>query len=998
MQSIVYVSEQSIPFDLELLAELCASAAQRNRTLGLTGYLNWKNGRFLQYLEGPNNALSEVMDAITSDTRHVVSRTLHLDNLDRRLFGGWDMLNLRASGHANIRMQDLIENVVLSMHDQVFDESNSRDLILDMLQELGRLHDTAGLQPVTAGSEIIGGKKTPYVVALGASAGGLQPLQSIIKSVTSQANAAYIVIQHFSPETETMMDSILQRDTRMPVCAAADGMRVEEGRVYVIPPGENLEVANRCFHLSRQQRLVRGPQYPIDICFRSLAREYADKAIAIILSGTGTDGSRGAKVLQEAGGVVLAQTPETAEFDGMPNASIEAGVVHQILTPPEIANFINCLGQDSVSDALAVRPEKRAHYVEAVVEVLAEHDIDFSQYKNETLFRRIERRRLLASIPTVNGYIDFLRGSVREQQALRDDILITVTSFFRDPEAWEYLKTGALPALLDDLQPGETLRAWVTACSTGEEAYTVAMILRELIDTSGKDFSFKVYATDVERKSLDLASTGIYSEHAVAHLNPERRERFFAHTHDGFMVKRDLREHVIFAPHNFVKDAPFTRMHLVTCRNVLIYMQPELQQKAIRMLHFSLNVNGVLFIGSSETLGPLQSEFTPVNREWNQYRKLRNIHLPLHLSSDRALKPVESSTIFKTDQAVNGRNTVASLSLEVLARYTGNTNVLVDGNRAIISVISDPTGILEVRPGQPTVDITQMVPEGIGPSLTFAIARATKEQVKVLHGNLKCDPIGQVQREVDIEVIPHASADEQPVQYALVVISDSATKISDKEDVDAREQSTLDTLQAELEQARKALQVAMNDLEYSNDGQRSVNEQLTAANEELQSTNEELQSVNEELYTVNFEYQTKIHELSDLNHDLDNLLDSTNLGVIFLDSDLRIRRFTEVATRTVNLLPSDIGRPFEDLSHSLDYSELLDDLRRVLSMGRSIEKETTSSTDAVVRVGIHPYKVGKGTAQGVLITFLEMKKSAVSNADNAADLENWSARLVNNTP
>jgi len=295
---------------------------------------------------------------------------------------------------------------------------------------------------------------------------------------------------------------------------------------------------------------------------------------------------------------------------------------------------------------------------------------------------------------------------VSEQQSLRDDILITVTSFFRDPEAWDYLKSSLLPTVL------------VTACSTGEEAYTVAMILLEMMDASDKEISFKVYATDVERKSLDLASIGSYSEHAIKQLSKERRKRFFTQT---------------------------------TCRNVLIYMQPELQQKAIRMLHFSLNVDGVLFIGSSETLGPQQNEFTPVNREWNQYRKLRNLRLPLHLSSDRTFRPPESRNTNETDPAVSGRNTITSLSLEVLSRHTGNTNVLVDGNRNVVSVISDPTGILEVRPGEPTTDITRMVPEGIGPSLTFAVARATKEQVNVAHANLKCTPKNQSEREVDVD-------------------------------------------------------------------------------------------------------------------------------------------------------------------------------------------------------------------------------------------------------
>ncbi len=972
MQSIVYVSDQTIDFDTSLLEALSAAAAYKNRLLGLTGYLSWKNGRFFQYLEGPDNVLSEMLATIESDERHKITRIMRLGSRSSRLFSSWDMLNFQDNGTAEIRIQDLLEDIVLSMTSNTFDEVKTHNLILNMLNELAIVHDNKLSHLHANGVVQTGGKKPPFVVALGASAGGLQPLQTIVKALVPEVDAAFIVIQHFAPETETMMDMILQRETRMPVCAAEEGMCVEAGKIFVIPPGENLEVFKGCFHLSKQYRLSGGPQYPIDICFHSLALEYGDKSLAVVLSGTGSDGSLGALALQEAGGVVLVQTPDTSEFDGMPSSSIEAGAAHQVLTPPEIAEFINCLGEDSLSDSLAIHPERRSQYIKDAVDILANHDIDFSEYKEETLFRRIERRRLLANIPTTKGYIDFLRDSDKEQQGLRDDVLITVTSFFRDPEAWDNLKDLVLPTVQENLQTGDTFRAWVAACSTGEEAYTVAMVLTELIEETGKNLSYKVYATDIERRSLDHASTGTYSEHSLTHINPKRRERFFSKTRDGYTVNQNLREHVIFAPHNFIKDAPFTRMHLVTCRNVLIYMQPELQQKALKMLHFSLNVGGILFLGASETLGSVQSEFTPVCREWNQFRKLRDIRLPLHLNSARTLTPSNSST--NESKYSKEKSAISNLCLDMLSQQSDNTNVLVTESRAIISVISDPTGILQVHHGEPTVDISKMVPEGIGPSLTYAIDRAIKEQTKVVHGNILCEPIGQASREVDIEVIPHKTPDGQASQYALIVISNTATALTAEKDADSRDLSTLEILRAERDQARQALQVAINDLESSNDGQRTVNEQLTAANEELQSTNEELQSVNEELYTVNFEYKTKIHELSDLNHDLDNLLESTNLGVIFLDSELRIRRYTDVTTRTVNLLPSDIGRPFDDLSHNLEYDSLTDDMRRVLTMGRSIELDIIQSNKSLYKVAIHPYKVGSGMAEGVLITFVEIRQ------------------------
>ncbi|MGQ7845946.1 chemotaxis protein CheB [Granulosicoccus sp. 3-233] len=987
MIAILCASEAKTPFDQGMLKELYDEYVKRNRELGLTGYLSWKNNRFFQYLEGPENAIDEAIASIDNDQRQNILRTLRLGPIEQRRFSRWDMLNISGAGIPDIRIQDLIEDVMKSTVGNAFAETESRRLILEMLDQMSKSQKTGNrelLQPDSKDTDI--GIKPPFVVVMGASAGGLHPLQSIIRSLKPELNAAFVVIQHFAPETETMMDMILQRLTTMKVCTAAENMRIEARKIYVIPPGENLEVANGCFVLSRQHRLSRGPQFPIDICFRSVAREYGDRAIAVILSGTGSDGSRGAKVLNEAGGVVLAQSPDTAEFNGMPTASIDTGMVHQILAPADIAEFVNNLSNDHIHNSLVLWPARRAEYVSEVVSLLEDNDVDFAQYKSETLFRRIERRRVLASVATSEEYIDFVRNSPAERDELREDILITVTSFFRDTEAWEKLKDSILPLINSEIMPGETFRVWVTACSTGEEAYTIGIILTELLETLDKQINFKIYATDIERRALEHASTGIYSERSLEHVSEERRTRFFSRKAGGYLISRKIRENVIFAPHNFIKNAPFTRMHLVTCRNVLIYMQPDLQQIAIKMLHFALNVHGILFLGPSETLGNLQSEFYPVQREWNQYKKLRNLRLPLHLSVERfrdvTREPSHRIQALQVKNNDSPGNDLLRLSLDALSQYTGSTNLLVDGSRTVMMVISDPAGILQVHRGEPTLDITKMIPESLRPSMTFAISRAFKEFKSVSHKQLRCKPVGQGERMVDIEVIPHMPLGESSAQYALVVIgpatSASPTIVNSDIDSTASSSSEVDQLRLELEETKKALQAAINDLESSNDEQRSVNEQLSAANEELQSTNEELQSVNEELYTVNFEYQTKIHELSDLNHDLDNLLDSTNLGVIFLDSELCIRRFTDVATQTVNLLPSDIGRPFVDLAHKLQYKELMSDMRRVLSIGKSISREISRNNVDQLQVGIHPYRAGSGLAQGVLIMFRDLKTRSES--------------------
>lgn len=987
MIAILCASEAKIPFDQRTLKKLHDEYVKRNRELGLTGYLSWKNNRFFQYLEGPENAIDEAIESIDNDQRHSILRTLRLGPIEQRRFSRWDMLNITGAGIPDIRIQDLIEDVMKSTVGNVFAETESRRLILEMLEQMSKLQksgSTTQLQPDYKDTDI--GVKPPFVVVLGASAGGLPTLQSIVQCLKPKLDAAFVIIQHFAPETETMMDMILQRLTSMKVCAATAHMRIEAGKVYVIPPGETLEVANGSFVLSKQHRSSPGPQFPIDICFRSVAREYGDRAIAVILSGTGSDGSRGAKVLNEAGGVVLAQSPETSEFDGKPTASIETGMVHQVLAPADIAEFVNNLSSDYVHNSLALWPSRRVEYVSEVVTLLEDNDVDFSQYKSETLFRRIERRRVLASVATSEEYVEFVRNSPAERDELRADILITVSSFFRDTDAWERLKESILPLINSEIMPGETFRVWVTACSTGEEAFTIGIILTELLETLDKQINFKIYATDIDRKALEHASTGIYSERSLEHVSEERRDRFFNRKAGGYIISRQIRENVIFAPHNFIKNAPFTRMHLVTCRNVLIYMQPELQQIAIKMLHFALNVHGILFLGPSETLGNLQSEFYPVHREWNQYKKLRNLRLPLHLSVERfrdvTREPSASLQTLQIRSDDTQGNGLLRLSLDALAQYTGSTNLLVDATRTVMMVISDPAGILQVYRGEFTQDIAKMIPESLRPSMTFAISRAFKEDKSVAHRQLRCKPVGQGERMVDIEVIPHLPLGENSTQYALVVIGPSSTAsshLSSIIDDTHTDNSQVDQLRLELEETRKALQAAINDLESSNDEQCSVNEQLSVANEELQSTNEELQSVNEELYTVNSEYQTKIHELSDLNHDLDNLLDSANLGVIFLDSELCIRRFTDVATQTVNLLPSDIGRPFVDLAHNLQYKELMSDMRRVLSIGKSISREICRNNVDQLQVSIHPYRAGGGLAQGVLIMFRDLKAKSPTN-------------------
>lgn len=949
---------------------------------GVTGYVSWSRKSLFQYLEGPENAIDEMLSALETEEDQTESFSiLRLGSISSRRFSQWEVLDISGGAVPDIRIQDLIDDVMSSVNGKGYAEEESRRLMIDMLDQMAEPATSAQAANLPVYDDVASSAARPYVAVLGASAGGLSPLQAIMRSLDVEMDAAIIVIQHGSSDSESLMDVILKRDTSMAVSIAEHDMPIKAGCVYIVPGGHNVELGNGKFILDGQQGKGARPLASIDYCFRALAREYGDKAVAVVLSGSGSDGARGAKVVNEAGGIVLVQSIDSSDFDSMPKATIDAGVAHQELAPAEIAEFLNNLDERFLRDSLALQPERRDQFVNQVVELLKDINIDFSGYKSETLFRRIERRRVQANVSTETDYLELLRKDDQEKDELREDILVTVTSFFRDPEAWEALKDSVVELIKGELKPGDTFRVWVAACASGEEVYTLAIILSEVIDDLDINVNFKIFATDIERRSLRVASDAHYSDRSLENIGSDRREKYFTKKTNGYVVVQSLRDNIIFEPHNFVKNAPFTRIHLVTCRNALIYMQPDLQQLAIKMLHFALHVNGILFLGPSETLGNLQSEFYPVNRRWNQFRKLRNLRLPLHLMSE---KLHDSSNVLNARTRLAERNhssddkNVYAASLDALAKYSGKTIILVDNARLVVMLVSDPHGLLQVHKGAPTLDVVKMVPSGLRSTLTFALARAFKDQTHVVYRAVSCAPTGQDERDVDVEVFPHQSEDTEDSEQALVVLSNNSLA----EHVDpylvsgsssASERDQIAAMRTELSQTKEALRAAMTDLEGFDYEQRSINEQLSAANEELQSTNEELQSVNEELYTVNFEYQSKIQELSELNQDLDNLLESANLGVIFLDADLRIRRFTEVSTHTVNLIPTDIGRPLLDLAHNLYYADLVSDLRRVLSMGKSINREITRKEKGSPKlsIGMHPYRATGGLAQGVLIMFRE---------------------------
>lgn len=787
------------------------------------------------------------------------------------------------------------------------------------------------------------------IVGIGASAGGLRALEEFFENMPADSGAAFVVIQHLSPDFKSLMNELLERRTQMSVRLVTEDMRLEANVIFLIPPGQNLVLTGQHLHLSQQDRGAGHlPNFPIDLFFESLATAGGDRTISIVLSGTGSDGTRGIKRVSEMGGIVLVQDPATAEFDGMPRSAIATHLVDLILPPQALAattyQFVT-----SPAQRQALRQQQQSQLnpmqLRQIVGLLKRHEnIDFTHYKPNTLTRRINRRCLIAGYSQLDSYIEHLEASAEERDLLRSDLLITVTSFFRDAEAWEILARDVLPLLIQQADPEKGLRIWITACATGEEAYSMAILLKELLAEAQSPIEAKIFATDVDQIALAKASSGVYSAAAVSDLSPERLKRFFKGEDDRFEVVRSLREMIIFANHNLTKDAGFTQMDLVTCRNALIYMQPDLQQQVLRVLHFSLKPHRILFLGESENLGALAEEFKPLSSKSNLYQKLRDVRLPFidldleALSSPQLRLPAQPRVPEKTRF-----DPVLETAFQALLKARKATCFLVNRDNQLIHLCGDPLRLLTISAGPASQDVLRMLPESLRLSLSTALhqARQTGTQVRYSHCPIEDDTIDI--STVRLEVSLHVSRSVGKFLMVLIEPEDAMPVASVPTRFAADEAATqyVSQLQQELQATRENLQATIEELETTNEDQQATNEELQSTNEELQSTNEELHSVNEELHMVNYEHQAKIQELIELNNDIDNLLNIIDIGVIYLDGQFKIRKFTRAATLAFNLVNADIGRPLEHLSHNLEAFDITTSLARTQQQQKPIAYDVT---------------------------------------------------------
>ncbi len=824
------------------------------------------------------------------------------------------------------------------------------------------------------------------VVGMGASAGGLEALTEFFDAVPSNTGMAFVVVQHLPPERESLIADILSKHTRMPVRQVEDGLHVHRNHVYVIRPGNTLTIRFGKLHLGEPVE-KRFHQRPVDDFFRSLAEEQRERAVCVLMSGMGSNGTAGAQMVKAVGGICVAQDPETAKFPSMPRAMIDAGLSDYILRPSDMPETLAryaahpyAKGGKSV-DAIVRRDQKSLNEILAVLRTRARHD--FSGYKKPTVIRRVQRRMGLNQVSLLADYAKLLRTTPAEAVALADDLLIHVTGFFRDPDAWDVLREKAILPLIQARPDDGTIRCWITACSSGEEAYTLAILLVEAAEAAGKHFDIKIFATDMAERSLAHARAGIYPGGIESDVSPERLDRFFDRDDSVYRVRRELRELIVFAPQNVLQDPPFSRMDICSCRNLLIYLEPEMQRKVLSLLHFGLTEGGVLFLGTSETNAGAEDLFDPIDKRARLFRRMGPTrHGAVEFRTPQALGIGTSAGGHDVERPLVAptRVSLAQLTQQtLLERYTP-ASVVVDRDLRIVYYHGRTEPFLDQPRGEPTRDLMVLARIAVRAPLRAVLNAAVErhEAGSARDGTIQTDegPRQVTVRAVPLQPSPNCNYFLVSFELLSVVTLSPSPAKGDAGEV---------PLQEELSRVRDDLQATVEALQATNEEMRASNEEVTSVNEELQSTNEELetskeemQSLNEELTTVNAQLQAKMEELQAATNDLTSLLSSTDIAVIFLDTRFRIRRFTPAVGQLIDLIGADVGRPLKDLARKFEDPELLPDAEQVLARLVPIEREVASTAGRTYVRRALPYRTTDNRIDGVVVTFVDITARIVA--------------------
>ena len=817
-----------------------------------------------------------------------------------------------------------------------------------------------------------------YVVGIGASAGGLDALEKFFSEAPPDNGLAYIVIQHLSPDYKSLMADLLGKRTDMPVQVAQDGMPVEPNHVYLIPPKQSLTIFHQKLYLTDREA---GQLYlPIDIFFQSLAEDLGEKAIGVILSGTGSDGTRGIRAIKEKGGLVIVQDDLSAKFDGMPRSAIATNLVDYILPPEQMAremfNYIQhpCLIADPAVKRNITQDDDSLSKIFALLR--SSSGVDFTYYKQSTMVRRIERRMGIKQIDRLVDYLYLLHQTPVEASTLYREFLIGVTRFFRDAEAFDEIKKEVIPSIFANKQRGEAIRVWVAGCSTGEEAYSIAILLTEYMETTGRHMDVKVFATDLDKNALDFAGKGIYPESIAADVSPENLQNYFIKSGESYMVTRRVREMVIFAKQNIITDPPFSKVDLISCRNLLIYLQPVLQKKVISAFQFALNPDGYMFLGSSETIGDSDDFFECKHSKWKIFQYKGGFRPSLEdsrmMRTPITLQPTITRRFTTTH---NDWHAVENIQRGVIDAFL-NPTAVIDEDLNLVYVSGDMDAYLRVPSGGLfTPNILKQAREGLTVPLSTAIHKVLKEQLEVVYKNIHFGE-GETANLINLHAKPFTEpASRQKmvlVQFTSVNQAPAAQDPGQMFDINTGAHQRIQDLEHELQYTRESLQATVEELETSNEELQATNEELFAANEELQSTNEELHSVNEELITVNAEYHAKIQELTRLNEDINNLLSSADVGTIFLDRDLRIRLFTPTAQQEIHLLDQDVGRPISHVTHTILDCDLVFESQQVLKTLVSRQMEVKNNRGRWYQMKLLPYYTLHQQVGGVVITLMDV--------------------------
>lgn len=867
--------------------------------------------------------------------------------------------------------------------------SSSKGLIMRQQKEERLPHALSKAQD----NAVVLSKKSLFpVIGIGASAGGLEAFEQFFRNMPPENGMTFVLVPHLDPSHASILTDILQRVTVMPVIEAEDQIMLKPNHVYVIPPNRDMSIFQGALYLNVPEA-PRGQRMPIDFFLRSLAEEQGENSIGVILSGTGTDGTLGLRSILGAGGVSFLQEPSSAKYDGMPVSAIQSGLATYILPvekmPDKLMSYVKTIMGTKAKPAPTAPVETTSSINKIMMIIRSKTGHDFSLYKQSTIKRRIERRMTVHNIDDKAVYARYLHEHPDEVNSLFRELLINVTSFFRDPEAFAILENDILPKLFENKPEDYTFRVWSPGCATGEEPYSIAMILREYMDEVKQEFKVQIYATDIDDQAIAEARSGLYPSNIGIDITKERLRRFFIKEETGYRIKKEIREMVIFATQNVIKDPPFTKLDLLSCRNLLIYLEPELQNRLIQLFHYSLKPGGILFLSPSEGIGNYHELFAPISKKWRFYEVKSNFSstravmtgaLPLTVGQT-GKAPVEAVKMMKDMN-------IPELTGKTLLQYYAPASVVTDEKGTILYVHGDTGRYLRPAPGHASLNVIEMAREGLQMKLRTAIYNLSTQKKEMVFKDLQVKSNGGYIR-VNLAIRPFTD----PVvtqSLLLICFQEPEPQITEKivrskKPIVSAQSKRIQDLEHDLMYTKENLQATIEEMQAVNEELKSTNEELQSTNEELQSTNEELetskeelQSVNEELMTVNAELQAKIEQMARMQNDMKNFLDNINIGIIFLDARLTIKRFTRESAAIFRLVSSDIGRSLSDIKSNLVDDDLIGDAQAVIDSLIPREKEGATTDNTWLLIRILPYRTLENMIEGVVITFTditELKKA-----------------------